>query len=404
MIVYIIFAKLCCEWQFLILFCFKFNVMKVSLYPINNQNAIYTKSKNKIQKNNNHNTTQNSIIYPKNYYLSFNGAKKINFEKAHSVIQAEDYGKRILDVALYEDFEKESLDVINYINEGFTQVKNSTRKAPRIPRYIRLGDDSYFQMSVCFFGGGQLIVNQNIYDTKKLSLEIERIFNELKKDKVIKEENGKFSLNEDFSNPKLDILLLEAGEKKAQLASLSYDEKIDLYNKIRVIYEQTSQLNRFPKQLIVKMLEAGCWGEFKSDDVELFSQILFSKRQDENFSTLYEFLKEYNSLNFDIKDNSFKHKTLFHEIGHLQDFDIFYYLPSIDQYRDSKEYPKKMNDWLNDKEAMKAAFEVSPYACYGAPEFVAESYSWLLEGKKLPPKAQELYDKLNAPKVCLRQN
>ena len=60
--------------------------------------------------------------------------------------------------------------------------------------------------------------------------------------------------------------------------------------------------------------------------------------------------------------------------------------------------------WLDNKENMKTAFEISSYTCFGIPEFIAECYSWLLEGRELPQNAQELYKKLGGPKVIFSGN
>ena len=85
----------------------------------------------------------------------------------------------------------------------------------------------------------------------------------------------------------------------------------------------------------------------------------------------------------------------------MQSLELFYQ-PDVGEFSSWEKYPKNLKEWLNNKDDLKAAFSVSPYACWGRGEFVAECYSWLLEGKKLPLKAQELYKKLDGPKVILR--
>ncbi|MBQ4646532.1 MAG: hypothetical protein IJB79_04205 [Candidatus Gastranaerophilales bacterium] len=375
----------------------------MNISSITNYQNYYIKNQNsKSSFNSNLTKCDNSINKISNaYYMPFCGVKNIDFKPAKTIGEAIDFGKRILGIAQYTDFSDESLDVVNYINEGLCLIKNTTRLKPRLPRYIYFEEFGNVQMSSRYFAGGELIVNKNTYDVEELESEISRIFNELKKDEVFFETSDGIFLNNEIVKPDFDEFFNELLKKRDSIDNLSYDEKIDLYNGIRVIYEKTSQLNRFPKDLIIKMLEAGCWGEFDEIDVALFAQEINSVSDDENFITLYKFLKDYKSLEFNIKNNSFKHKTLFHEVGHLQDMDIFY-MASMGDYRDSRNYTKEMNAWLNDKEALKAAFEISPYACYGAPEFVAEAYAYLLAGKELPKNAQALYGKLKAPKVVLR--
>lgn len=353
-----------------------------------------------IKKNNstsNYSTNSAKASYPSNYYLPFCGVKTIRFEKAKSIAEAKDFGRRVLGIATYEDFSDDSLDVINYINEGLVTAKNNSRTKQRLPRYINLRPLKNIQMCTRFFGGGQVDVSSNIYGAKGINEEIKRIFSELQKDGVI----SKTSLNEGIATPQTKALFEKLNKQYSNLENLTYDEKIELYNGIRVLYERTSQLNRFPKDLIIKMLEAGCWGEFDESDIELFKLELAQTAEGENFSTLYKFLKEYDSLNFRINNDNFRHKTLFHEIGHLQDWDIFL-LPSAGEFSGYDFYSKEMKEWVNDKSAIRAAFEVSPYACYGAPEFIAEAYAWLLEGKQLPEAAKKLYKRLGGPKVVLK--
>lgn len=378
------------------MFCFNLNVMKINSIQ-SYQNYNFNTKKNNAKSTNNY--TQNSLKagYPSNYYLSFNGVKAIRFEKAKSIAEAKDFGRRILGIAAYDDFSNDSLDVINYINEGLVALKNNSRLKPRTPRYVNLRPHEKIQMCTRYFGGGELDVSSNVYGAKEIGLEIKRIFEELTKDGII----SKTSINPAISTPEIEGLFEKLNKQYANLENLTYDEKIDLYNEIRVIYERTSQLNRFPKDLIVKMLEAGCWGEYDKGDIELFAHELANCAQDENFSALYKFLEQYDNLDFKIANDSFRHKTLFHEIGHLQDIDIFC-LPSAGEFSDYGRYTKEMKEWVSDKKALKAAFEVSPYACYGVPEFIAEAYAWLLEGKELPQEARDLYKRLNGPKVVLR--
>ncbi len=376
-----------------------YSVMKISAIQ-NYQNVKYNprNNNNKAAKNNAQSSEFKS--YPSNYYVSFTAAKPLRFDKAKSYPEARDFGRRILGVAQYEGFEN-SLDVMNYINEGLVSARNNSRQKPKLPRYINFKPLDKIQMSTRYFGGGELDVNSSIYEPKELVKEIRRIFYELAKDGVITRNIDGVGINKTITTPEIDELFKNINTKYRNMEQLSYDEKMELYDQIRTIYEKTSQLNRFPKDLIVKMLEAGCWGKFDEVDTGLFAQELAERPDNENFIVLYEFLKEYDCIDFKLKNDSFKHKTLFHEIGHLQDWGIFL-LPSVGEFQGYKRYSKEMKEWVNDKEAMRAAFQVSPYACFGAPEFVAEAYALQLAGKKLPPDAEKLYKKLGAPEVVLR--
>ena len=333
--------------------------------------------------------------------INFQAKKKIEYNDATTVSMAKMLGKKQLGVREYRDFGSDSLEVLNFINRGLVAAKNASRNNIRLFGYVDLRDIPTLQMSTKYMGG-ILTVNQNIYDEKRIGDEITRISKEMIKDKVIVKDDGKYLINPLISSPQAaDFMQGIERNFSRNLSQLSYDEKIDLYHSLRVFYEQTSQLNRFPKDLIIKMFEAGCWGEFDKSVNELFSEELKAVSNDDNFKILFNYLKEFGNAKFNFDFDILKHKTIFHEVGHLQDCELFFE-PNVSEFSSWDNYPKKLKEWLNDKASLKAAFEVSPYACYGKDEFFAECYSWLLSGKQLPQAAQELYKKIKAPKVVLR--
>lgn len=333
--------------------------------------------------------------------INFQAKKKIEYNDATTVSMAKMLGKKQLGVREYRDFGSDSLEVLNFINRGLVAAKNASRNNIRTPNYIDFSPLETARMSVKY-NGGILTVNKNIFSFDGLTNEITRMSKEMLKDGVLLGKNNGYFLNEDLSNTKAEEFLEHIkSEFCSDLSKLSYEERLDLYFQLRVFYEQTSNLNRFPKDLIIKMFEAGCWGEFDEVDVEIFKEEIFSVPKEENFKTLFEFLKQSGRVEINFNFDTSKYRIIFHETGHLQDLELYNQF-DVDEFSSWDKYPKELKQWLNDKEDLKAAFEVSPYACFGKGEFFAECYSWLLSGKQLPPKAQELYKKIKAPKVVLR--
>lgn len=333
--------------------------------------------------------------------INFQARKKILYQDAASVSMAKALGKKQLGIKEYTDFDSDSLEAINYINRGLVLAKNSLRNKIRTPNYIDFAPLETARMSVKY-NGGILTVNKNIYSHGGLTDEIVRMSKEMLKDEVLIEAENEYLLNKNLSNEHSEEFLeFIKSEFCPDLSKLSYEQKLDLYYKLRAIYEQTSNLNRFPKDLIVKMFEAGCWGEFDDVDVEIFKEEIFSAPKEENFKTLFEFLKQFNCADFDFDFDTFKYRVIFHELGHLQNLELYNQF-DVDEFSSWEKYPKELKSWLNNKEYLKIAFSVSPYACFGKGEFIAECYSWLLEGKELPAKALDLYKKFNGPKVVLR--
>lgn len=341
------------------------------------------------------------MLIQKQNCLNFCARKKIEYQNPTTASMAKMLGKKQLGIVEYRNFDADSLELLNFINRGLVDAQNATRNKIRIPSNIDLEELPKAQMSTKY-NGGILTVNKNIYHPDKINFEITRMSKEMLKDGVIIQSQDSFNLNEAFNDEKANEFFNFIGEKfGSDLSRLSYEEKLDLYHHLRVVYEQTSQLNRFPKDLIIKMFEAGCWGEFSDDIVELFTTELKSATDNNNFKILFEFIKEFGEVNFNFDYDIFKNRTIYHEVGHLQDYDLFFE-PDVGEFDSFETYPKELKLWLNDKENLKTAFSVSPYACYGKNEFFAECYSMLLQGRKLPPKAQELYKKIKAPKVYLK--
>lgn len=336
----------------------------------------------------------NLTFNPNLYFLS----KKLILNSSNSIEESKKAGSKTLGISKYNNFDADSLELLNYLNQGLFLARYNTKTKIRMPHYVDLEPLGNAQMSTKFYGG-ILSVNENVYSEGKIKDEITRIGRELIDDEVLILKNGEYSINEEIIYDEARDFLQSLKMKfDGNLNDLSYEEKIELYSSLRALYEQTSILNRFPKDLIVKMLEASCWGNFKKDEIELFKAELFDVEQNKNFSILFEFLKEFGEANFKFDFNIFKYRTIFHELGHLQDVD-FFYEPAADEFSSWEKYPKELKLWLSDKQAIKAAFSVSPYACYGKGEFIAECYSWLLEGRELPKEASKLYKKLKGPKV-----
>lgn len=289
--------------------------------------------------------------------------------------------------------------MVNFINKGLTLAKNKLGGKIKIPPYIHCADIENAQMSLNHTLGGILNINKTIYLPKNIANKIYQIIEELERDEVILNGGCEYFINPIISNPNLDDFFALLNKAIAgNLDEMSYEEKIHIYNSLRNIYEKTSTFNRYPKELILKMMSAGCWGEFDSKDVEAFEKNLSKAKQSENFKTIFEFLKTNGGVDFKISTDVFDYRTLFHELGHMQNKKMCT-LPVATRFKRLMPYTDEMLKWLDNKEAMKTAFEISPYACTGIPEFIAETYSWLLEGKKVPQNALDLYKKLGGPKV-----
>ena len=93
-----------------------------------------------------------------------------------------------------------------------------------------------------------------------------------------------------------------------------------------------------------------------------------------------------------------KFTTLFHEMGHLQDY-FQTRVSAAGKFSSEADYPKALKEWLNDEEKQGIAYSISTYATTGPGEFIAETYAKLLSGDEVSADAINLYKKMNGPKI-----
>lgn len=96
-------------------------------------------------------------------------------------------------------------------------------------------------------------------------------------------------------------------------------------------------------------------------------------------------------------DKTSPFRTIYHEMGHIQDDKIRCY--AIHDYdNDYNKYPQELKDWVDNEENMKIVKQVSDYAASGPYEFIAETFADLVEGRRtLPKDVINLYKKMESP-------
>ena len=326
--------------------------------------------------------------------------KKPEFNKAQTLDEAFKFGYRELGIVDYYGFDESQVDSVNFINEGLYQAKQLSKTPLKMPKYICLRDLNDVQMSMVYANGGVLEVNDHIYTNEHIVDEIDRIFEELIDNDVIIIGDS-FCVNPVISSEKIDEFFSELMDDYSNIScAKTLDEKLDIYHRFRVLYEKTTILNRYPKDLIFRMVKAGCYGEFSQDEIEKFKDDLEINK---NFLSLLKLFKNKDKVDLNFDFDAFKFKTIFHELGHLQNY-RFVSTPLVCYFNSPKDYNQKMLEWLENEVGLKAAFEILPYACMGAPEFIAETYANLLMKKELSNEAIALYKKYNGPKIRLKKD
>ncbi|MBQ4646533.1 MAG: hypothetical protein IJB79_04210 [Candidatus Gastranaerophilales bacterium] len=324
--------------------------------------------------------------------------QKIDFVPAKTLQEAHKFAS---DIGVEEVTlgESDTLEVLNYINEGFVGFKNAHLGLAEIPRRVRFIEDDEKTLMSANATFRTFNINKNIFGINQIDSQIQK-----RLDDVI----DSFC---DVTNDGVEIPGFYGTEKEIAYAqnlinlfrndknSLNYGQKVELLSILSHMKFNVSLFAYRPKEFAQKL--------FARPDI-LQNSSPFQKQElleritnaPTDFDALMEFsriLRDYQE-NFKIRTSNEKFSSLFHEMGHLQD----YYQDRVSasgMFKSSEFYPEELKKWLDDKEKQKIAFSVSAYATTGPGEFIAETYSKLLSGDSVSKEAIELYKRMNGPKI-----
>ena len=329
-------------------------------------------------------------------------AEHIDFKEAQTLKDAIKFGKEKLGIKKYSGFKEEDLEILNYYNNGLTEISNKFKGKAELPDKIvaTLFKDSYANGDTIMAGMDMATetLHINIDTCRNLRNEMKRYYEELVANGWITKE-GKF-IHEKLLTPE---------------DSKFFENAIQGYNRGNCDF---TQLNRFdyaefkftkciddmfskPDVLIKKMLD-------NPENVQLFEK--------EKFPTDFERIKtmsieEQSSLAKKMvgkagiprfRDNM-DYENIFHEEMHLLDkLNLEKRPASIYKYNlDYTQYPSELKAWVDNKEYQRIANQISKYAASGPNEFIAEYGSTVLRGNSVSKEATDLYKKLNGPELNL---
>ncbi len=376
-------------------------------------------------------------LYKEKLVLS-NLPEKIEFHAAKTIEEAQKFAKDVLGIKKID--ENFTLEALNYANKSIVDVSNVNKGKLYMPsalKYTHMNDDTlaYVNASIYHKDFGELAINK-------------KIFNEEYLDKYLKEKyyfkNGKNLFNKNTKNnnyvcegtlnsltPYLDKSLTPILDKYyANPSSLNFYEKLVLkatMNNINKSLDFKLSQNHYLKQCEKIAKENGIelplneWSNKKSvSEKEKFLKEMFKKLSEKGIL-----------LKIDI-NKGVPEKTIYHELGHLQDFGknlkdidlkqmdtnnmylienrwggIEYEQCSKIWDKDKNEFKKRYPDlyeFLTNEQYQEAAGKISSYAQSGIGEYIAEVYAKLIElkingGKPLPDNILNLYNKYNGPAI-----
>lgn len=321
----------------------------------------------------------------------------IEFEPAKTLREAHKMA-RILGVKHFKMGENDRLEVWNYLNEGFIKYKNAHLGLDYTPKKVhfvsgesttRMAANKWLDMFFiydCFYGVNK--INGAIQE--KLDNVISAFCDEVPEGIKI----PKFFAKED------EIKYAQNLIRKFQNAKeLNYGDKVELLTILHTMQEVIETFVFNPKVLAQRLFALDNFMpkcNWEKKEKYLF-EILNCENNTQALEKMGKILGDENeTLRVQLSNKKFT--TLFHEMGHLQDWAMDR-APASVKFESEAQYPSELREWLNDKKCQKIAYLISNYATTGPGEFIAETYAKLLSGDSVPKEALELYQKMNGPKI-----
>lgn len=370
-----------------------------------------------------------------------NLAEKIEFKEAKTLEEGIAFAQNVLGIkAVDKNFTVES---INFVNKGLVDVSNAYKGKAYMPSALRFANHD--KKNVVASMGldinsnlGTLTIDKNYFDEGFLDKQLTRWF---KPEKVeegvgekVKEEISEKAQKKIEKELKRGIdwsdRYRELRDKyKVDPKSLSLTEKRELYLRGTESVSNLASMDTNPLPFL-----KGAQEYFGELGIKYDYDELLDLPKDKLYDKYAEILDEHfrkTGTYTGIFDSYSPYGTIYHEMGHLQDYGLNLKEADLKQwnilkFRDGadevgnrwlkrsdgkgklekllKEKPEKFKklypefyEFLTDKKTQRTAAEVSNYAMTGIGEFVAEVHKGLIQGDKFSDEVLALYKKYNGP-------
>lgn len=346
-----------------------------------------------------------AILIAKNRYSkAMQLAEHIEFKPAKTIQEAIEFGKKNLGIKKYSNFGEKDIEAINFLNEGFVNASNMMKGKIRLPKKVSydetIGENALAGVITDGPFKGRFFLNKNIFTN------IEKYIDELiagNSNFISVTQDGKnfkYKYNHLFDGESIKPLIQQIAKyKSGKLTTLK--DKALLYNYLGSFSDTIHSIMDSPFHNIKSIIETKGLKEICElnnipTDLEKI-KLLPLKEQQQILSNILKVSNKKITISFQMKDVS-PFTTVYHELGHLQDMKPR--CLTTDKFNNEYEYyPKELKEWVDNSEYMQIASRVSAYSTHGPGEFIAETFSKLMDGAKLPDEVISLYKKLEGPAV-----
>lgn len=367
--------------------------------------------------------------------------EKLDFTEAKTLEEARKYAIETLQI---KDVDNNlSLEALNLINKGLTDVSNAQKGKVVMPTALKLSSlkdaNAAVVSSLNTKDLGEMLLNDKLFsldDFEKFAKDNLKMSDG--RDVFYKNSQGKYCsryVHNKFFKENFDDAMTKLLDKfYTNPELLTKSEKLTLKLTLsEVLSRETVNIStEQPRILLAKFKD-----EFKKRGVD-YNLSDFNGKSD---ADIIKFIEEKISPVVDGSGNYIKidcsineqYRTIYHEMGHIQDINKNYgvitkkidllkllktkLLPSTNHFakRTDEEIKELLKtekgrkllqkeapltyEFITDKNIQDVASEVSSYATTGIGEFIAETYEHMISGKPISERVKSLYKKYNGPLV-----
>lgn len=369
-------------------------------------------------------------LYKEKLVLS-NLSEKINFKDAKSLDEAIKFSKETLGIKNLNGFdkhpEKEALEALNWINKSLVDISNAHKGKAFLPMTINFKpiekeNIAHVIRTIEADSFGDLTINSIYINHEFLNKNLTERFKPQTSNK------GSSTTKRSWQNVS-DKSYIDLRDKFLKNKnSLSLREKIFLYETNAQILSETWQMVFQPINFLKRYENL-----FKENNIKIDFTELEKMSKDDLTKKFKELLNELASKRNKPLDIYIKplvpETTIYHEMGHLQDYAKNLEKIDINSWKFWKKDSNQVNnhfgrikdkeikelfdkdkelfklmypdlyEHITNKEIIATAGKVSTYAQCGIGEFIAETYAKLIQGHKLDDDVIALYKKYGGPEV-----